>query len=205
MKKPTVFIALLLALVLSTTAFATTYDTIESTRGTHANPGTTVYTYSSDGKTITKTETEEINVCPMTKYTDLNNVSWSHKGLDFVLSRGYMNGTSDTTFAPKGSMTRGMVVTVLYRIADDMGAVSGKPGLAPFTDVKPGEWYAYAVKWAYANDIAKGVSEISFAPDASVTREQITLFICRFAKIIGDDVSGIHTVGNMGFKVVPSG
>ena len=189
MRKRTIFIALLLALILSTTAFAAVYDTIESTHGTHANPGITVYTYSADGKTITEKETEEINVCPMTKYADLKTVNWSHEGIDFVLSHGYMNGISDTMFAPDDSMTRAMMVTVLYRVADDMGQASGKAASIPFNDVKNGKWYTDAIKWAYANNITKGVSEKSFAPDDSVTREQITLFIYRFAKHVGDEVS----------------
>lgn len=189
MRKSSILIVLLLVFALSTTAFAATYDTIETTHGTHANPGITVYTYSADGKTITEKTAETINVCPMTKFSDLKTVDWSHKGIDFVLSHGYMNGTSDTKFEPNGSMTRAMIVTVLYRVADDMGLVTGKTGAVPFTDVKSGIWYADAIKWAYASNVAKGVDKKTFAPDASVTREQITLFICRFAKLIGDDVS----------------
>lgn len=189
MKKLNVIIALILAFTLSTTALATTYDTIESTHGTHANPGKTTYIYSENGKAITEVKAEVINVCPMTKFTDLKVVDWSHEGIDFVLSNGYMVGTSDTKFEPNGSMTRGMVVTVLFRIAEDIGADSSRANSVPFTDVKNGTWYTEAIKWAYKHDIAKGMSSKSFAPDDSVTREQITLFICRFAKFIGDDVS----------------
>lgn len=189
MKRFSVIIALILALTLSTTAFAVTYDTIESTHGTHANPGLTVYTYSVDGKTITEEKPEVINVCPMSKFTDLKAANWSHEGIDYVLSHGYMVGTTDTKFEPDGSMTRAMIVTVLYRVAGDTGVATSKAGSVPFTDVQNGRWYTDAIKWAYANGIVKGMNEKTFAPDVSVSREQITLFICRFAKFIGDDVT----------------
>lgn len=189
MKKCSALIMLLLAFMLSTSAFAITYNSIESTHGTHANPGKTVYTYSLDGKEITETKDEVINVCPMTKYSDLKAVNWSHEGIDFVLSHGYMNGTSETRFEPDGSMTRAMVVTVLYRAGQNIGIDTSASGKLPFADVQNGKWYTDAIKWAYKNDIAKGVSDKSFSPNTSVTREQITLFISRFAKFIGDDVS----------------
>ena len=184
--------ALILAFSLTMPAFAATYDIIESTHGTHAKPGTTVYTYTQNGKTVSNTKTEVINTCPMAKFKDLYPSIWCHEGMDYVISRGYMQGKTATRFEPDSSMTRAMIVTVLYRIAADLGFDVSTTGSLPFTDTPHGVWYYDALKWAYKNNIAKGFTKTSFAPNNTVTREQITLFIYRFAGFIGDDtkVSG---------------
>lgn len=189
MRKYSVLIALILIIALSTTAFAANYDSVEKTHGTHASPGITVYVYSENGKSITKTENEVIDKCPMEKFSDLYSNIWCHEGLDFVLSKGYMLGKDNTSFDPDGSMTRAMIVTVLHRIAGDLGLDVKPHGKVPFADTPVGAWYYDALTWAYNNNIAKGFTEKSFAPNATVTREQITLFISRFAKFIGDDTS----------------
>jgi len=90
-----------------------------------------------------------------------------------------MNGTSDTLFSPYASLTRAMVVTVLYRM-------DGSPDVSdldmPFTDVAGGLWYYDAIKWAASNGIALGIGEGIFLPGNNVTREQLAAFICRYAE-----------------------
>ena len=96
-----------------------------------------------------------------------------------------MNGTGNgTTFSPSGTMSRSMIVTVLYRIA-------GQPshsGANPFTDINTG-WYYDAVLWAYENGIVTGTSATTFAPDGAVTREQMATFLYRFANHMGYDTT----------------
>ena len=94
------------------------------------------------------------------------------------------NGTSDTTFAPNGTMTRGMLVTVLHRMAGEPAASAP----ASFTDLRQG-WYRDAVAWAAENKIVEGISATQFAPDAKVTREQAMTMLMRYAAFKGYDVS----------------
>ncbi len=123
------------------------------------------------------------------KFTDVTD-SWAKPGIDYVVSYGYMNGTGNgSTFSPSGTMSRSMIVTVLYRIA-------GQPshsGNNPFTDVDTG-WYYDAVLWAYENGIVTGTSATTFAPNGDVTREQMATFLYRFAKYMGYDVSKTNDI-----------
>lgn len=110
---------------------------------------------------------------------------WYHSAVDFVVSHGHMNGIAADTFDPNGTATRAMLVTILHR-------ASGEPkptAAVPFTDVFAGAWYANAVAWAYNNEIVNGMTETTFAPDNSVTREQVAVILYRFARYSGADVS----------------
>ena len=125
----------------------------------------------------------------MEKFADLPADIWCHEGIDFVLSRGYMLGKTETAFAPDAGMTRAMIVTVLYRVATDLGMDMNAVNSLPFKDTPKGAWYCDALCWAYNKGIAKGFSGEVFAPDSTVTREQITLFLSRFAEMTGEEVS----------------
>ncbi len=120
-------------------------------------------------------------------FTDLEVKSWSKEGIDYVVSRGYMNGTGNgTTFDQNGTMTRAMIVSVLHRMA-------GKPTPSaenPFSDLEAGQnWYHEAVIWAFENMIVTGTSATTFAPTGAVTREQMATFLYRYAKFMDCDVS----------------
>ncbi len=109
-------------------------------------------------------------------YTDVQG-HWAYTYINNVLEDGYFNGTSPTTFSPNESMSRGMFVTVLGRMANaDLS--SNSP--SPFSDVRAGAYYAPYVNWAVQKGIVKGVSPKLFKPDDSVTREQIILMLSRF-------------------------
>lgn len=138
---------------------------------------------------------DEHAVCPMARFNDLSPDIWCHEGLDFVISRGYMQGKTETMFVSNGSMTRAMVVTVLYRIAADRGLPSDGAFYLPFSDVGRDAWFYDALCWAYKHDIAKGFTADKFAPNASVTREQITLFLSRFAAFSGESVTPRGNIG----------
>ena len=107
-------------------------------------------------------------------FTDVAEDEWYRDAVSYVYRNGYMNGTSNTTFDPNGSMTRGMLVTVLYRISGSE-PVSNQERQC-FNDIA-GAYYTDAVAWAYSNGIVNGVSANSFAPDRIVTRQEaVTIF-----------------------------
>ena len=126
--------------------------------------------------------------CALKKFTDTAN-TWAHDGIEFVVNNGLMNGTgSGSTFDPTGTMTRAMLVTVLYR-----NEGSPKAGDHPFTDLTQ-TWYEDAVAWAAENGIVKGNSATTFNPDAPVTREQIATIMYRYAEYKGVDVSTLGDI-----------
>ena len=123
------------------------------------------------------------NKCSSARFTDVSPYgSWDHGGIDFVLSRGLFAGTSATTFSPKATMTRAMLVTVLWR---GCGLPEGFEN--PFSDVPAGAWYAEAAAWGHAFGIVKGLGEGRFGPDATVTREQMAAILFRLASLGGID------------------
>ena len=109
---------------------------------------------------------------------------WGVEGIDFVMEKGLMNGTSATAFSPSATTTRGMIVTILYRMDGSPAA-----GSSAFADVAPGAYYASAVAWASANGIVTGYEDGSFGPEDPITREQMAAFLFRYARYKGLDVS----------------
>lgn len=116
------------------------------------------------------------SACPGSKFTDMPS-GWAHAGLDFCVARQLLAGVSDTSIAPNGVMTRAMLVAVLYRLEGNP-AVSGG---SSFTDVPAGSWYYNAVLWANSCGLVSGVGGGKFAPNASVSREQIATVLFRYA------------------------
>lgn len=107
-------------------------------------------------------------------FTDVPDGAWFRDAVRYVYRNEYMNGTSATTFAPAVSMTRGMLVTVLYRI-DGSEEVTDEQR-ACFDDIG-GAYYTDAVAWAYANGIVNGVTATTFEPNRTVTRQEaVTIF-----------------------------
>lgn len=107
-------------------------------------------------------------------FEDVPENAWFREAVNYVYRNEFMNGTSATTFDPAGAMTRGMLVTVLYRI--DGAAPVSDEDRACFDDIS-GAYYTDAVAWAYSNGIVNGVSESSFAPNRIVTRQEaVTIF-----------------------------
>ena len=107
---------------------------------------------------------------------------WAEAAISTVVEKNLFNGTSEDTFSPDVSMSRGMFVTVLGRFAEGMGYdVSGTPA---FSDVASDAYYAKYVAWGAANGIVNGVSETEFSPDADVTREQMCALFVRFLEFV---------------------
>lgn len=120
-----------------------------------------------------------------TPFTDVSENDWFYNDVNYVYSKGMMNGMSETEFAPDYTTTRGMLVTMLYRLEGEP-AVSGASG---FADVSSDRYYANAVAWAAANGIVNGYSSTQFAPEDAITREQMAVILHRYAAYKGYDVS----------------
>lgn len=119
--------------------------------------------------------------CACEAFADLNPDSWYHDAVDYTVSHGLFKGVDGTRFAPKATMTRGMLVTVLYRFA-------GEPEVdadAAFEDVAPNHYYSKAVAWAQANGLVKGIDAKHFAPNVPVTRQQLVAIFYRYAALMG--------------------
>ena len=136
-----------------------------------------VTTYTVDKLTVsTRIEVEFTNgVLP---FTDVREADWFYDDVVYAYENGLFSGTSDTTFSPNASMTRAMLVTVLYRL-EGQPAVSGRSG---FSDVKLNSYYEDAVTWAADNGIVNGTGATTFSPNANVTREQMAAILYRYAQ-----------------------
>ena len=111
-------------------------------------------------------------------FTDVSTSDWFYNDVAFVYENGLFSGTDSRSFSPNASMTRAMLVTVLYRL-------EGEPtvtGRSSFTDVRSGAYYEKSVIWAAANGIVTGTDSTSFSPDAKVTREQLAAILYRYAQ-----------------------
>lgn len=111
-------------------------------------------------------------------FKDVSASAWYADAVQFVTHYGIMNGTSATSFGPNGSATRGMLVTMLYRM-DGEPSVSGYRN--PFRDVASNQYYYNAVLWASRNGIVNGTSAKTFSPNALITREQTVTMMYRYA------------------------
>ena len=115
-----------------------------------------------------------------TGFSDVAADAWYADAVTYVRDNGLMSGTSDTTFTPGGTMTRGMLVTTLYRMAGSPSLENEDLGY-PFADVPGDAWYANGVYWARLAGVVGGYSEDQFGPDDPVTREQIAAILWRYA------------------------
>lgn len=118
-------------------------------------------------------------------FGDVKSADWFYNDVKYVYEKGMMAGTAADVFAPNATTTRAMIVTILYRL-------EGSPAVtvtSAFVDVPAGQWYTDAVNWAAANQIVKGTSATTFAPNASITREQMAAILYRYAQYKGYDVT----------------
>ena len=109
-------------------------------------------------------------------FTDVSRSDWFYDYVDYVSSKGYFRGTTETTFSPQRNMTRAMFVVVLSRF----DGAKGDSSQSAFTDVAPGAWCTAAINWAAANKIVEGKGDGTFAPDAPITRAQMCAIINRY-------------------------
>ena len=116
-------------------------------------------------------------------FTDVKSTDWFYSAVLYAVANGFFNGTSKTAFTPDGTMTRGMFVTVLGRMAGVKPESYG--GDPDFTDVSADAYYAPYVKWAAKYGIASGTGDGKFSPEDFVTREQMAVFFVRYFEAMG--------------------
>ena len=127
---------------------------------------------------VSDKETSDYKHCPSAPFKDVDTAQWYHESIDYAIAHGLMNGVSSDRFDPNGTMTRAMVVTILYRL-------EGEPmsqGENVFNDVKDGQWYADAVIWANTSGIVNGYGGGRFGPSNKITREQFATILYRYAQ-----------------------
>ena len=124
------------------------------------------------------------------KFNDVPDNAWYKGAVDFVSSHGLFIGVSETEFGPSLNMTRAMMATVLYRLEGERQISGG----TAFKDVDAGTWYSDAVKWANDAGIVLGYDETTFGTNDNITREQMAVMFCRYAKYAGMDVSASKTL-----------
>lgn len=127
---------------------------------------------------------------PDMPFIDVNPNSWYYSAIEFVYNKGIMNGVTASSFNPDGTITRGMIVTMLWRMAGEPSAVS-----AGFADVAADSYYAKAIAWAAKNGIIEGYSASSFGPNDAITREQLATVLYRYAKYLGYTTTGSSLSG----------
>ena len=111
-------------------------------------------------------------------FVDVDKSEWYYTAVQYAYENGLFSGTSATTFAPEDTLSRSMVVSVLYRL-------SGSPSVTDnqsFSDVSSGLWYTDAVNWAAGTSVIDGVGDNRFAPEGDITREQLATILYRYAK-----------------------
>lgn len=124
-------------------------------------------------------------------FTDVDTDDWFADAVQYMLDNGMMNGVTDTTFGPGTTTTRGMIVTILYRLEGEPDTTASS-----FTDAASGMYYADAVAWAQANSIVTGITETIFAPDQAITREQMAAILYRYAQYKGYDVTASNDLSS---------
>ena len=134
--------------------------------------------------------------CPSARFTDVDPTRWYHEGLDYVVEHGLMNGITGNLFAPNEPVTRGMVMTVLYRMA---GTPQGT-WTSPYTDVAADRYFSEAVAWATEAGIATGYPGGVFRPDQPVTRQELATFLWRYAQDAGMDTTVSEDASLKGYR-----
>ncbi|MCL2045041.1 MAG: S-layer homology domain-containing protein [Oscillospiraceae bacterium] len=133
---------------------------------------------------------------PHAVFRDVREKDWYYQAVDYVFERGLFQGTSNIAFSPGLTMTRGMFVTVLYRMDGEPEATNE----LEFSDVQDTQLYYYnASNWASENNIVLGYNDMTFRPNAPITREQMAAILYRYSAYRGGDV----TIEGLGFMLFP--
>ena len=171
-----------------------TKDEANSVAATCEQAGKNVFvaTVTYDGKEYKDTKTVEVQplghdfvngVCTRCgavelPFTDVNKNDWFYEKVSYAYTHKLMSGTSETTFEPNATLTRAMMVQILY---NKEGCPANASDSNPYADVAKDQWYFNAVQWAYENKITGGTSATTFDPDSKVTREQFARFMYNYA------------------------
>lgn len=158
-----------------------TVTTASGTSVPVANQSSGKYTFTMPAAAVTvKAVFAAQETDPDFPFADVAKGSWYYEGVRYAYENGLMSGTGEGTFSPNLPTGRGMLVTILYRLAGSPAA-----GSASFTDVAKGQWYADGVAWASANGVVSGYPDGSFRPNDTITREQMAAILYQYARIQG--------------------
>ena len=117
------------------------------------------------------------NTCPMAAFADADRNAWYHDGVHYCVENGLMEGTGSDTFAPDDTTTRGMIVTILWRL--EGSPIVDDP--IDYDDVTAENWYGEAVRWADSASVVTGYGNGRFGPNDPITREQMAAMLWRYA------------------------
>ena len=158
-----------------------TVTTASGTSVPVANQSSGKYTFTMPAAAVTvKAVFAAQETDPDFPFADVAKGSWYYEGVRYAYENGLMSGTGEGTFSPDLPTSRGMLVTILYRLAGSPAA-----GSASFTDVVKGQWYADGVAWASANGVVSGYPDGSFRPNDTITRGQMAAILYQYARIQG--------------------
>ena len=158
-----------------------TVTTASGTSVPVANQSSGKYTFTMPAAAVTvKAVFAAQETDPDFPFADVAKGSWYYEGVRYAYENGLMSGTGEGTFSPDLPTSRGMLVTILDRLAGSPAA-----GSASFTDVAKGQWYADGVAWASANGVVSGYPDGSFRPNDTITREQMAAILYQYARIQG--------------------
>ena len=118
-------------------------------------------------------------------FDDVIESDWFDPAVQYCYDNGLIKGTSENLFSPSLDTTRGMIVTILYRVEKEPGVTT----LASFTDVESGNWYAESVTWAQEKGIVNGYPDGSFGAEDYITREQLAAILYKYAAYKGFDIT----------------
>jgi len=137
-----------------------------------------------------KTAEVPVQVGVMTVDFDDTAEHWAREYIGKLAARGILNGMGDNLFVPDGSLTRAQFLAMLAKSLFNVDLDDAQP--AAFEDVAPNEWFYKYVNWGYENGIVNGMSETVFAPNAGITREQMTVMLCNFARYLDFEIPQSH-------------
>ena len=147
-----------------------------------------VFVMPADDVTVTvRFKEKKTEPKPAPTFTDVKPGDWFYEAVQYAAEKGLMNGVGDGKFDPNGTTTRGMIVTILYRLEGEPAIRSGMP----FSDVKESDWYAKAVSWAERKGIVTGYGDGRFGPNDPITREQMATILYRYAQTKGQGFQGL--------------
>ncbi len=129
------------------------------------------------------------------RFEDVKEDTWYTEGVEFAYALAIFEGTGDNMFSPEDSMTRAMLVTVLWRLSGELNAKSK----GDFDDLQA-DWYKKAVAWASENEIVRGYGDGSFGPNDNITREQMALVLYSFAQYMGLNVEERSDLSELGYE-----
>lgn len=144
------------------------------------------FTMPSSSVTITAafSKLDHADICPSASYTDVDTNAWYHEAIDYAIENGLMNGVGGGRFDPSGNLNRAMMAQILWNL-DGASAM----GNSSYSDVASGAWYYDAVSWASSTGVVGGYPDGTFGPERSITRQEMTVMLYRYAQYTGCDTT----------------